>query len=548
MMSSQLSVARLLWRAENVNGARINTAWTSDGVRSFTYRDLVSDVRDLAGALASIGVKRGSRIATMAWNTRQHLAAYFAVPALGAVLHTVNHRMPVEHMAYTINHVSDEVLIVDEDLLPSVEAMRGRIPTVRHLVVVGEPGAIDGFDQVIPYDQFVSRASTHGSFQEVDENTAASICFTSGTTGLPKGVVYSHRSIVLHAMAISTKGGVEIDAERAYLLATQMSHVNGWGVPYAAALQGARLVLPGPHPTPERFLDLIHGERPDTFVGSPTVAALIRDEHLRRNCGYDLSELKTMWLGGQVPPVALARWWAEQGARVVNGWGMTETSPMGTFSPGVSMQGRPLPLFELRVVDESGSPQDWDGQTVGELEVRSPWVAREYLDDPRTPDSFRDGWLRTGDVATVHPDAGLQIKDREKDLVKSGGEWISSVDLENALMLHPAVSEAAVIAIPDDTWQERPLAWLRLDADVTDEELRTFLATTLPRFWLPDRFVRVDEIPKTAMGKIDKADIRRQHRENTGQPTFTDQASTASDGRNHNVAVIPTRSGTTSGL
>lgn len=517
MMDRPLLISSLLWHAENVFADRVGVSCDAGrGDREFTYRDLGAATRRFAGAFDDLGIGFGTRVATLAWNTFGHLVAYYAVPASGAILHTVNHRVSPDHIAYTMDKAEDEVVLIDADLLPVLTEVLPRLPRIRHVVVFG---TLDGIDRALSatvtwwsFDRLLHDAEPIEEFPEFDETTAASICFTSGTTGLPKGVVYSHRSTVLHALAISASGGVAIEGSRSYLLATQMSHVHSWGVPHAGVLQGARLVLPGPHPSPAELLRITTEQTPDVVVGAPAVAALMRERFDAEPARYDLGSVHTLWLGGQVPPSGLVNWWAAHGVSTVNGWGMTETSPMGTFSHVPASQGRPLPLFQVRIVDEEGRSLPWNGFTTGELEARSPWVTGTYLDDDRTGDAFDDGWLRTGDVAVIHPDGQVEIRDRVKDLIKSGGEWISSVELENTLLLHPAVLEAAVIAVPHETWQERPVAWVRLTDDVSDDGLRAHLAATLPKFWLPDTFVRVDEVPKTSVGKLDKARMRQRWR------------------------------------
>ncbi|MDF1704886.1 MAG: AMP-binding protein [Aeromicrobium sp.] len=510
MMDHPLLVSSLLWRAERVFGD-VESVTCENGMaaRRFSYRDLADRARRLAAALGDLGVVEGTRVGSLAWNTDRHLAAYFAVPGMGAVLHTINHRMPEDHIVYSIEVAQDEVLLVDADLLPVVEPILSRLPQVRHVVVLGDTDqTLHGVEQW-SFDDIVAAAAPIAEFPQLDERQAASICFTSGTTGLPKGVAYSHRSTVLHALTLGSAGDIAIREGRSYLLATQMSHVNGWGVPFATALQGARIILPGAHPSTADFLRIATHENPHVLVGSPTVAAMMRDECLVHPDTYDLGSVDTFWLGGQAPPEALVNWWSEHGVASVNGWGMTETSPMGTFCHGHQSQGRPLPLFEMRIVDQiTGEELPWDGRTPGELEVRSAWVTGTYLPTPEQ-DPLHDGWLTTGDVAVIHPDAQLQIKDRFKDLIKSGGEWISSVELEGHLMLHPDVVEAAVIAVPDDTWLERPLAWVRTTSPVTDEDLRAHVQSKFPKYWVPNEFVRVEEIPKTSVGKVDKAGMRR---------------------------------------
>ncbi|MFC4945068.1 long-chain-fatty-acid--CoA ligase [Pseudonocardia sp. GCM10023141] len=509
MMDRPLLISSLLHQAERVHGDRVNVSCENGAVRrAFTYRELGSAARRLGSALQELGAREGTRVGSLAWNSDRHLAAYFGVPGIGAALHTINQRMPAEHIVYAVNQAEDEVLLVEADLLPVAREIVPATPSVKHIVVLGDADADIAGVQAWSFDALLDEADELVAFPEFDERTASSICFTSGTTGLPKGVVYTHRSTVLHAMAISLAGAVGVTKDRGYLVACQMSHVNSWGVPHAGTMQGARLVLPGPHPTPGDYLRLITEQRPAVIVGAPAVMALIRDEYRKRPDGSDLSSLKTMWMGGQTPPAALADWWAEQGATTVNGWGMTETHPMATFAHGHADQGPQLPLVEIRVVDDKGAELPWDGRSTGELEARAPWVTGTYLGHTGPSESFHDGWLRTGDVAVIAPGGALQIKDRSKDLIKSGGEWISSIDLENHLMLHPAVAEAAVIAIPHEKWQERPVAWIVPESDVSDDELREYVGKTFPRYWIPDAFVRVDTIPKTSVGKLDKVGMR----------------------------------------
>lgn len=509
MMDRPLLISSLLHRAEHVFGDRVNVSCAGGVVRrEFTYRDLGSSARGLAAALRELGARDGTRVGSLAWNTDRHLAAYFAVPGIGAVLHTINQRMPTEHIVYSVNQAEDRILLVEADLLPIAREIVPSTPTVKHIVVLGEGDADLTGVQSWSYDALLNETTELAAFPEFDERTASSICFTSGTTGKPKGVVYTHRSTVLHALAISAAGGVAVSGNHAYLVACQMSHVNSWGVPHAGTLQGARLVLPGPHPTPADYLRLLSSQAPDILVGAPAVAALIRDQYCRHPDPDALSSLTTLWMGGQTPPAALAEWWAQRGVATVNGWGMTETSPMGTFCNGPEDQGPPLPLFEIRVVDDDGRELPRDGNCAGELEARAPWVTGSYLGLTGPSTAFHEGWLRTGDVAVIADNGALHIKDRFKDLIKSGGEWISSIELENHLMLHPAIQEAAVIGIAHDKWQERPIAWIVTSADVTDDELRKHVSSALPRYWAPDSFVRVDAIPKTSVGKIDKTGIR----------------------------------------
>lgn len=513
MMDRPLLIKRLLWRAERVFGDKQVISREGAGYHSYSYAEFGQRVRRLAGALASLGVAPGDRVATLAWNTHRHLECYFAVPGMGAVLHTANHRLSDDQLVFTINHAGDQVILVDPDMVPLVESIADRLPDVRAYVVLGPVPRDTRLHPVFGYEDLLAEADP-AELPEFDENTASSICYTSGTTGDPKGVLYSHRSVVLHALGLCVKGSAEIAEDDRYLVATPMSHVNAWGTPYACVLQGATLVLPGIHPTPDDLLQIVHDQRPSVFVGAVTVGAMLRDAHRRSGDRHRIDSLRRLWLGGQAPPVALSDWWRTSNATaVVNGWGMTETSPIATFSSNSSSQGRPLPLVEMRITDESGNELPWDGESVGDLEIRAPWVASEYFNDARSTDSFRDGWLRTGDMSVFGPDGSMHLKDRSKDLIKSGGEWISSIDLENALMAHPMVREAVVFAIPDDKWVERPLACVEVQGAVTEDELREHLRARFARFWVPEQVLFVGSIPKTSVGKFNKKLLRARYLE-----------------------------------
>lgn len=513
MMDRPLLIKRLLWRAERIFGDKPVISRERSGYHQYGYAELGARVRRLASALQRLGIARGDRVATLAWNTHRHLECYFGVPGIGAVLHTANHRLSADQLAYTINHAQDRVMFVDPDLVPLLESIAHRLPLVHSYVVLGAVPDETRLSPIFAYEDLLAAADPV-ELPEFGEDTAAGLCYTSGTTGDPKGVLYSHRSTVLHALVLCAKGSAEIAEDDTYLVITPMSHVNAWGTPYACALQGTTLILPGSHPSPEDLLRAIHDLRPNVVVAAVTIGTMLRDAHQQTGRRYRIDSLQRLWLGGQATPTALTDWWQRTNRTVVvNGWGMTETSPLATFSPGASTQGKPLPLIEMRITDEDGAELRWDGESVGELEVRAPWVARDYLEDPRSMDSFRDGWLRTGDVSVFAPDGSMRLKDRSKDLIKSGGEWISSVDLENALMAHPMVHEAVVIAIPDDTWLERPLACVETPGAVTVEELRNHLLTRFPKYWVPDQIVFVQRIPKTSVGKFDKKQLRTRYLE-----------------------------------
>jgi fatty-acyl-CoA synthase len=524
MMDHQLLVHRLLWRAEHVFGDKQVIARTDDGIHRYTYAQFAVRVRQLGEALAALGVRQGDRVGTLAWNTHRHYEAYFAVPSLGAVLHTVNLRLFPEQIRYVINHAGDSVLLLEPDQVPLVERLAPDLPGVRAFVVMADRVPDTRLRPLHAYEDLLAGCDGDGVWPEFDENTAAAMCYTSGTTGDPKGVLYSHRSVVLHTLGLCLHGSIGVRECSTFLAISPMFHANSWGIPYAAALQGATLVLPGPHPEPRHYLELLEECRVTHAVGAVTVGVMMRDVLRSSARRYDLSSLEVLWLGGQAPPVGLIRWWRDRyGVTVPQGWGMTEASPLVTFTTLKekhrnldederdavrAKQGLPLPLCEIKVVDEAGRELPWDGVSVGEYLLRSPWVARQYFDDVRSSQSFADGWFRTGDVGVIDHDGYVHLTDRAKDLIKSGGEWISSVELENALIAHPAVLEAAVVAVPDDKWLERPLACVVTTGPVTEPQIRDYLADTCARWWIPDEVLVLPEIPKTGVGKFDKKALR----------------------------------------
>ncbi|MEW6474275.1 MAG: long-chain fatty acid--CoA ligase [Actinomycetota bacterium] len=532
MMDRPLLLKTLLWRAERVFGDQEVVSRLEGGHRHrYTYGDYAARVRRLAGALEELGVGRGDRVGTLAWNTHRHFEAYFAVPCMGAVLHTINLRLFPDQIAHIINHADDRVLLVDPDLVPMVEDLRDQIPGVRAFVVLADEVPSTRLAPVHAYEDLLAAARPHDAFPDLDENTACGMCYTSATTGDPKGVVYSHRSTFLHTLVLGLHGNFGVREDMTLMPISPMFHVNSWGTPFAAAMQGTKLVFPGPRPDARVYAELIEAERVTHAVGAVTVGIQLRDYLQSSPERHDLSSLQVLWLGGQAPPRGLMEWFGERhGVYVPQGWGSTECSPLLTFTSlkrkvaersDVELhyqvrekQGIPLPGVEIRVVDESGHDLPWDGHSAGELWVRAPWVACAYYRDPeRSAESFTDGWFRIGDVGTIDPDGYVRLVDRTKDLIKSGGEWISSVDLENALMAHPGIAEATVIAVPHEKWLERPLACI-VAADPehppAKEELREFLAGRFAKWWLPDDYVFLPEIPKTGVGKFDKKHLRRQ--------------------------------------
>lgn len=533
MMDWPLTLHHFLDRAARLFPRKEIVTRTATGLHRYTYADFHRRVHRLAHALGRLGIGRGDRVATFAWNTYRHLEIYFAAPCMGAVLHTLNIRLAPDQLVYIINHAEDRVIFVDASLVPLLERIRDQIPTVKAFVVMGDAGTTPTTLQpAFDYEALLEESpDAPYPWPRLDENAAAGMCYTSGTTGNPKGVVYSHRAIFLHSMALCLADTFGICERDVLMPVVPMFHANAWGLPFAGVMVGAKLVFPGPHLQPRDIAELIQSERVTVTAGVPTIwiglYALLERER------YDLSSLRVMPVGGSAMPRSLIEAFEKRfGIRIAHAWGMTEMTPLGTVAnlksymedwPEESRfavrakQGLPVVGVEIRAMDDQGREVPWDGQTMGELQVRGPWVIRAYYNDPRTAEAFQDGWFRTGDVVTIDPEGYIQIVDRTKDLIKSGGEWISSVDLENALMAHPKVLEAAVIAVPHPKWQERPLAVVvprpEFKDSLTKEELMEFLQPRFAKWWLPDDIVFVEAIPKTSVGKFDKKVLREQFRE-----------------------------------
>jgi fatty-acyl-CoA synthase len=462
------------------------------------------------------------------WNHHVHLEAHFGIPASGAVLHTLNLRLHPDEIAWIANHAEDRVVIVDDCLVPVLEKFKAKVNFERIFVVQHSAGAGNGDYE--SYEAWLNRASGNFQYPQISEEDGAGMCYTSGTTGNPKGVLYSHRSQVLHTMGQALPDCCGLSQYDVALLGSPMFHANGWGVPYAAAMVGCKFVLPGPHLDAESLMELIENEGVTMSCAVPTVwfpVLALMDE---RGAGWRPKRDIRILCGGTAPPEALMRGLDRHGVHLIHAWGMTETSPLGTtmrLKPHMlcwpedkqyaqrTKQGWPSPLLELRVSHDQGIAP-WDGRTMGELEIRGPWIAGRYHNAPGTENRWTaDGWFRTGDVATVDPDGCIRLVDRSKDMIKSGGEWISSVDIENALMGHPAVREAGVVGVPHPKWQERPLAVVTLKngSDATPDDLRSFLAAKFAKWQLPDDFVFVEELPHTSTGKLLKTELRRTYKE-----------------------------------
>ena len=525
-MDYQLTVPALLRRAEAVHGAREVVSRLPDGgIGRTTYGAVAVRARKLAVALQELGIGRGDRVATFGWNHSEHLEAYFGVPAFGGVLHTLNVRLHADELAYIATHAGDRAVIVDAALLPALEAFRDRAP-FEHVIVVG--GAAPA--GTIAYEELLAAADEAAYVEpELDEREAAVCCYTSGTTGAPKGVLYSHRCLVLHTLSVATVDSLAIAEREVVLPVVPMFHANAWGLPYAAAMAGAKLVLPAARLDPASLLELLASERVTISAGVPTVYLALLQALDAAPGVHDLGALHTLVIGGSAAPPALIEGFQRRhGIAVLHAWGMTELSPIGTIGrvpaalAGASeaerfryraRQGRPVPFVELRARGDDGLIP-WDGSAYGELEVRGPTVSSAYTSGDGADNFTVDGWFSTGDIVTIDPDGTIEIQDRAKDLIKSGGEWISSVALENALMGHPAVAEAAVVAVPDERWGERPLAVvvLRDGVTATADELRAHLDAGFARWWLPDEVVFADAIPKTATGKFKKTALRDLYR------------------------------------
>src|SRR3954465_9660749 len=507
MMDRPLLIRDIAERVERIFPDREIVSRTHDAVERSTYGEVVRRARRVASSLERLGVKPGDRVATFGWNSRRHLELYLALPSMGAVMHTLNIRLFEEELRYIVGHAKDRVIFLDASLADVMPRFEG----VEHEGLM--PDADGTREGALDYEQLVDDGAEGFEFPGLDERTAAALCYTSGTTGKPKGVLYSHRSTVLHAIGANQSDGLGISQTDSVMPVVPMFHVNAWGLPYIATNSGARLVMPGPRMTPGDLAELIGEEHVTFTAGVPT----IWQGMMRLDPAPDLSSLKEIVCGGSAVPEALIRGFEERfGVPIVQAWGMTETSPlasvcrMGPDAPEDederyrlrATQGRVVPLVDFTIDEESG----------GELLVRGPWVAKAYYEDDSQRARFEGGWLRTGDVAEVVDGSFIKLVDRTKDLVKSGGEWISSVELENAVMAHPKVMEAAVVAVADEKWGERPCACVvpcegeTLDAD----ELRSFLAERIAKWWIPDRIEFIDEVPKTAVGKFDKKVLRKR--------------------------------------
>jgi fatty-acyl-CoA synthase len=493
----------------------------------YSYADFAERTRRLAGVLRDLGIAKGDRVATLAWNSHRHLEVYWAAPLSGAVLHTLNFRLSTQDLTYIINHAQDRVIFADASVYPMLASIRDRLPSVKHIVLMRDTADAAIPDGVPEYEDLLARSRPLEAWPALQETDALGMCYTSGTTGHPKGVVYTHRGIFLHCMAQAMADTMALSENDVILHVVPMFHANAWCVPYGGVMTGATQIFAGPNIQPKDICEIVQAEKV-TFVGAvPTVWIAIKE--LVEKEGYDISSIRCIPIGGSAAPRSLIEVFDKKfDATMMHAWGMTEMSPIGTLARlksymrewseddqyGVrSRQGYPVTGVDLRIVDDEGVEQPWDGTSMGEIQVRGPWVLKSYYDNPQAADRFTgDGWFRTGDVAVIDPEGYIQITDRTKDLIKSGGEWISSIDVESMIMGHPKVLEAAVIAVPHPKWVERPLACVVPKPGVTVEprEIIDYLRDKLARWALPDEVVLIDAVPKTSVGKFDKKVLRER--------------------------------------
>ncbi|GAB7009676.1 long-chain fatty acid--CoA ligase [Halorubrum trueperi] len=519
-----------LWRARRLYPDTEIVSRTREGRTRHTYAEYDDRIARLANALEEYGIERGDRIATFCWNHTRHFETYFGVPSIGAQLHTINPLLPDEHIRYIVDDAADEIVFVDPSLASKLASAADGAEEFADVdfVVMGST-EIDELDAT-PYEAFIADQSTEYDWPDFDGDQPAGLCYTSGTTGKPKGVEYTQSMLWSHTMASQTPQGIPMEDSDVVMPVVPMFHVNAWGMPFTATAAGAKHVYPGPSPEPADLAALIEEEGVTITAGVPTVWLGLQ-EYIAAGNDVDLSSLDTVIVGGAAAPRALIEWYDDRGVEVLHAWGMTELSPIGTVSHLTadlrdadydaqvdkrSKQGLVVPGLEFEVIDEDGEEIPWDGEAFGELRVRGPWVTQEYFARPdASEEGFEDGWLKTGDVVTVDGDGYLQLVDRTKDVIKSGGEWISSVELENAIMAYDGVSEATVIGVPHERWQERPVAFVvaidGVDRDALVDEIDSGLREEYPKWWVPDAVEFIDEVPKTATGKFSKKDLRERY-------------------------------------
>ncbi len=532
MMEYPLTLTHFFDRARRLFPRKtLGTRVPGVGLVKSTYADFADRTARLAGALRELGIKKSDRVGTFAWNSHRHLEVYFAAPLMGAVLHTVNIRLSRDDIRYIVNHAEDRVLIVDASCWPTLEPIRHELPTVKHWIVMKDTPGAEIPPGTLDYEALLAGARPLESWPRLAETDAAGMCYTSGTTGHPKGAVYTHRAIFLHSMASSMTDVMGISERDVILHIVPMFHANAWCIPFAGVLNGATQYFGGPNPQPRDIIEIVHRERVTVIGAVPTVWIAV-DAILEQEPHWDISSIRCIPIGGSAAPRSLLeKFDRKYRAPMLHAWGMTEMTPLGTVGRLKSYledlpdeeryavrakQGYPAPGVELRIVDDGGREQPWDGRAMGEIQVRGPWVIRAYYNNPESADRFTpDGWFKTGDVATVDPEGYVQITDRTKDLIKSGGEWISSIDVETMIMGHPKVLEAAVIAVPHPRWVERPLACVvpKPGVQLDPGEIIEFLRPRLAKWALPDDVVLIEAVPKTSVGKFDKKALRERFKD-----------------------------------
>ena len=530
MQHTPLLMSKIIDRGAKVAPNEEIVTATENGVRRQTYKETRDRAHQLAHALADAGIAVGDRVGTFMWNGSRHLEAYQACAGMGAVLHTLNIRLSEKDLEYIINHAEDQIIIVDADILPLLEKLEGKMPTVRQVVIATEEG-FEGWSTQLPnavdYEDFIKDKPTHYEWPDIDENSPLGLCYTSGTTGNPKGVEYEHRSQYLHTLACSMTDSMALSATDSVCGIVPMFHAMGWGIPWVGLMLGCKQVMPHRFMDPARILDLMVAEDVTVSAGVPTIWQGVKAIYEAEPAKYDLSKLSRLTCGGSSPPLSLIRWcWDALGVEMIQGWGMTETSPLATLSrrvmkrsqqsisddaqfENVAKAGQLMPGLEIEIFDENFERLPHDGETVGEILIRGPWICSEYFNNPQ-PDKFHDGWLITGDVGKIDPEEYLIIADRSKDLVKSGGEWISSVDLENHIVGLEGVAQACVVAQPHPKWDERPVALVVLEPgkEVSQQAVLDHCEKVFAKWQLPDEVLYIDSIPLTSTGKMDKKVVR----------------------------------------
>ncbi len=530
MQHTPLLMSKIIDRGAKVAPYEQIVTATENGVRRQTYKETRDRAHQLAHALSESGIAVGDRVGTFMWNGSRHLEAYQACAGMGAVLHTLNIRLSEKDLEYIINHAEDKIIIVDADILPLLEKLEGKMPTVRQVVIATEEG-FEGWSTQLPnavdYEDFIKDKPTHYEWPDIDENSPLGLCYTSGTTGNPKGVEYEHRSQYLHTLACSMTDSMALSATDSVCGIVPMFHAMGWGIPWVGLMLGCKQVMPHRFMDPARILDLMVAEDVTVSAGVPTIWQGVKAIYEAEPAKYDLSKLSRLTCGGSSPPLSLIRWcWDALGVEMIQGWGMTETSPLATLSrrvmkrsqqsisddaqfENVAKAGQLMPGLEIEIFDENFERLPHDGETVGEILIRGPWICSEYFNNPQ-PDKFHDGWLITGDVGKIDPEEYLIIADRSKDLVKSGGEWISSVDLENHIVGLEGVAQACVVAQPHPKWDERPVALVVLEPgkEVSQQAVLDHCEEVFAKWQLPDEVLYIDSIPLTSTGKMDKKVVR----------------------------------------